>query len=239
MTGDGREETLAHPRVWTNQDGRWLYRGLFDLLPLERVMDWPVYVSLAEARAYARWRGLRLPTEAEFHRAAFGDPRGPERAFPWGAGAPGERHGNFDFRHWAPTPVGTYPEGASAWGVYDLVGNGWEWTETPFAGFAGFEAWIPGYSGYSADFFDGKHFVLKGGSWATADGACTAELPQLVPGALSLRVRHVPLCREPLTPIARAILRFSAPRFAWAMTPQGCAGVRARMQSGSRTSGVS
>jgi ergothioneine biosynthesis protein EgtB len=166
--GWNREETLAHPRVWTNQDGRWLYRGLFDLLPLERVMDWPVYVSLAEARAYARWRGLRLPTEAEFHRAAFGDPLGPERAFPWGAGAPGERHGNFDFRHWAPTPVGTYPEGASAWGVYDLVGNGWEWTETPFAGFAGFEAWIPGYSGYSADFFDGKHFVLKGGSWATA-----------------------------------------------------------------------
>ena len=187
-----------------NQDGRWLYRGLFDLLPLERVMDWPVYVSLAEARAYARWRGLRLPTEAEFHRAAFGDPRGRERAFPWGAGAPGERHGNFDFRHWAPTPVGTYPEGASAWGVYDLVGNGWEWTETPFAGFAGFEAWIPGYSGYSADFFDGKHFVLKGGFVGDRRGACTAELPQLVPGALSVRVRQVSLCREPLTPIARA-----------------------------------
>jgi formylglycine-generating enzyme required for sulfatase activity len=163
-----REERAAYPRVWTKQDGRWLYRGLFDLLPLDRVADWPVYASLAEARAYARWRGLRLPTEAEFHRAAFGDPAGPERAFPWGAGAPGERHGNFDFRHWAPTPVGAFPEGASAWGVHDLVGNGWEWTETPFAGFPGFDAWIPGYSGYSADFFDGKHFVLKGGSWATA-----------------------------------------------------------------------
>jgi len=166
--GWSRDEERSHPPAWTNQDGRWLYRGLFDLLPLERVKDWPVYVSLAEARAFARWRGLRLPTEAELHRAAYGDPTGGERAFPWGAATPGREHGNFDFRCWAPTPVGAFPEGASAWGVHDLVGNGWEWTDTPFTGFPGFEAWITGYRGYSADFFDGKHFVLKGGSWATA-----------------------------------------------------------------------
>ena len=161
-------EERRHPATWTSQDCRWLYRGLFDLLPLERVKDWPVYVSLAEARAFARWRGLRLPTEAEFHRAAYGDPTGGERAFPWGAATPGREHGNFDFRCWAPTPVGAFPEGASAWGAHDLVGNGWEWTDTPFTGFPGFEPWITGYRGYSADFFDGKHFVLKGGSWATA-----------------------------------------------------------------------
>ena len=161
-------EERSHPAGWTIQDGRWLYRGLFDFLPLERVKDWPVYVSLAEARAFARWRGLRLPTEAEFHRAAYGDPAGGERAFPWGAAMPGREHGNFDFRCWAPTPVGAFPEGASAWGAHDLVGNGWEWTDTPFTGFPGFEPWITGYRGYSADFFDGKHFVLKGGSWATA-----------------------------------------------------------------------
>jgi ergothioneine biosynthesis protein EgtB len=163
-----REAKLSRPSTWMNREGEWLYRGLFDVLPLERVRDWPVYVSLAEARAYARWRGLRLPTEAEFHRAAFGDPAGGERPFPWGAAAPGREHGNFDFRFWAPTPVGAFPEGASAWGVHDLVGNGWEWTDTPFTGFPGFEPWITGYRGYSADFFDGKHFVLKGGSWATA-----------------------------------------------------------------------
>ena len=162
------DEERRHPATWTSQDCRWLYRGLFDLLPLERVKDWPVYVSLAEARAFARWRGLRLPTEAEFHRAAYGDPTGGERAFPWGAATPGREHGNFDFRCWAPTPVGAFPEGASAWGAHDLVGNGWEWTDTPFTGFPGFEPWITGYRGYSADFFDGKHFVLKGGSWATA-----------------------------------------------------------------------
>src|SRR5499426_2583431 len=81
---------------------------------------------------------------------------------------PGPVQGNFDFRNWAPNPVGSSPHGASAWGVHELVGNGWEWTETPFAPLPGFEAYIPGYPGYSADFFDGKHFVLKGASWATA-----------------------------------------------------------------------
>jgi len=163
-----RAEKLDAPPVWMESDGRRLYRGLFDLLPLDSVADWPVYVSLAEARAYARWQGKRVLSEPEYHRAAFGDSTGAERSFPWGAAAPDERHGNFDFRAWSPTPVGTYPEGASAWDVLELVGNGWEWTETPFSGFPGFEACIPGYPGYSADFFDGKHFVLKGASWATA-----------------------------------------------------------------------
>ena len=65
--------------------------------------------------------------------------------------------------------MGTHPEGASAWGVQDLIGDGWEWTNTVFGGLPGFTAYIPGYAGYSADFFDGKHYVLKGGSWATAD----------------------------------------------------------------------
>ena len=156
------------PVVWERHEGRWAYRALFDLIPLDTVADWPVYVSLAEGRAYARWRGRRLPTESEFHRAAFGDPDGGERRFPWGAAPATERHGNFDFQHWAPTPVGTHPEGASAWGVHDLVGDGWEWTDTRFAGLPGFVPYIPGYPGYSADFFDGKHHVLKGASWATA-----------------------------------------------------------------------
>ncbi len=163
-----RHERESHPAVWERQEGRWVYRALFDLIPLDAAGDWPVYVSLAEARAYARWRGRRLPTEAEFHRAAFGDPDGGERRFPWGAAPATERHANFDFRCWAPTPVGSHPEGASAWGVHDLVGDGWEWTDTPFAGLPGFERYIPGYPGYSADFFDGKHYVLKGASWATA-----------------------------------------------------------------------
>jgi formylglycine-generating enzyme required for sulfatase activity len=75
--------------------------------------------------------------------------------------------GNFDFAGWDPTPVNSFPGGDSAFGVADLLGNGWEWTSTPFAPFAGFEP-FPFYRGYSADFFDGKHFVMKGGSARTA-----------------------------------------------------------------------
>ena len=93
-------------------------------------------------------------------------PRGARPRFPWGEAAPDARHGNFDFAQWAPTPVGSHPDGASAWGVHDLIGDGWEWTDTAFEGFPGFSP-MPRYPGYSADFFDGKHAVLKGASWAT------------------------------------------------------------------------
>jgi ergothioneine biosynthesis protein EgtB len=158
---------VHHPVFWTRDGDRWAYRALFELLPLERVADWPVYVSWAEASAYARWKGLDLPTEAEFHRAAYGAPDGSERRYPWGNGAPGPEHGSFDFRHWAPTPVGSHPAGASAWGVLELVGNGWEWTRSVFGPFPGFTPYMRTYPGYSADFFDGQHYVMLGASWAT------------------------------------------------------------------------
>ena len=158
---------VRHPANWTREGDGWLYGTLFDALPLEDVGDWPVYVSLAEARAYARWRGLELPTEAEFHRAAYGAPDGTPRAHPWGDEAACPQHGSFDFRHWAPTPVGSHPAGASAWGVHELVGNGWEWTSSVFEPYPGFAAYVRTYPGYSADFFDGKHHVMLGASWAT------------------------------------------------------------------------
>jgi ergothioneine biosynthesis protein EgtB len=160
------EHDVRHPLFWERHDGRRYWRGLFDLIPLPPA--WPVYVSHAEASAYARWQGKRLPTEAEFHRAAFGTPSGAERPFPWGAEAPDAAiHGNFDFASWDPVPVGSYPKGASAWGVHDLVGNGWEWTSSVFAPFAGF-APLPSYPEYSADFFDNQHYVIKGASPATS-----------------------------------------------------------------------
>ncbi len=156
---------IEHPRFWTQRDSRWLCRTMFDEVPLP--LDWPAHVSHAEASAYARWAGKRLPTEAEFHRAAYGTPNGSERAYPWGNQTPEPRFGNFDFARWDPTPVAAHPAGASAFGVHDLLGNGWEWTRTVFGPFAGFER-FPFYPGYSADFFDGNHYVMKGGSARTA-----------------------------------------------------------------------
>jgi gamma-glutamyl hercynylcysteine S-oxide synthase len=156
---------VRHPLFWEWHRGTWFWRGMWDLVPLP--MAWPVYVSHAEASAFARWKRRRLPTEAEFHRAAYGTPSGEERRHPWGDAPPDPTRGHFDFTDWDPAPVGSFPRGVSAWGVHDLVGNGWEWTSTVFAGFEGFRP-MPSYPRYSVDFFDGKHYVLKGASPATA-----------------------------------------------------------------------
>jgi ergothioneine biosynthesis protein EgtB len=156
-----------HPSFWKPNGNSWSCRTMFAEIPLP--LDWPVYVSHDEASAYARWAGKKLPSEAQWHRAAYGTRSGNERAYPWGAEAPSARRGNFDFERWDPVPAGSYPEGDSDFGVADLVGNGWEWTRTPFAPFPGFQP-FSFYPGYSANFFDGKHFVMKGGSPRTAAG---------------------------------------------------------------------
>jgi iron(II)-dependent oxidoreductase len=158
-------EGVRHPLFWERHDGRWYWRGMFDLIPLP--LSWPVYVSHAEATAYAAWRGCRLPSEAEFQRAAYGTPSGDERSYPWGDAPPEQEHAAIDFSSWDPVPAGSRPAGRSAWGVDDLVGNGWEWTSTLFAPFEGFVP-IPSYPEYSADFFDNAHYVMKGASTVTA-----------------------------------------------------------------------
>jgi ergothioneine biosynthesis protein EgtB len=159
-----QREGVDHPLFWEREDDRWLWRGMFDRVPLPAA--WPVYVSQAEALAYARWCGARLPTEAEFQRAAYGSPDG-ERGHPWGDAEPDATRGVFDFASWDPEAAGNHPKGASSWGVEDLVGNGWEWTSTPFGPFPGFQA-MASYPEYSADFFDQQHVVMKGASPVTA-----------------------------------------------------------------------
>ena len=159
------DEHVTHPPFWVLRDGQWYWRAMFEEVALPDA--WPVYVTWAEANAYAQWRGLRLPTEAEFHRAAFGTPGGEERQYPWGDRLPGLPPGNFDFRRWDPERIGAHPDGTSAFGVHDLVGNGWEWTATTFGPFDGFTP-LPSYPEYSADFFDDEHFVMKGASPVTA-----------------------------------------------------------------------
>lgn len=155
---------ISSPVFWRKQKGAWLCRTMFKEIALP--LDWPVYVSHAEASAFARWARKSLPTEEQWQRAAYGS--GPaQRFYPWGNQAPTPAHGNFNFQSWDPMPVNAHPESQSAFGVEGMLGNGWEWTSTVFSPFAGFKP-FPFYRGYSADFFDGKHFVMKGGSARTA-----------------------------------------------------------------------
>jgi formylglycine-generating enzyme required for sulfatase activity len=152
------------PHFWSRRRDRWMWRTMFDEIPLPE--GWPVYVTHQQASAYAAWKGKALPTEAQFHRATYGAPDESERPYPWGAEPP-DCQGNFDFCHWDPVPVTACPEGDSAFGVSQMVGNGWEWTSSVFGPFPGFQA-FPFYPGYSANFFDGEHYVMKGGSPRTA-----------------------------------------------------------------------
>jgi formylglycine-generating enzyme required for sulfatase activity len=150
------------PPFWRERDGRWWLLRMFDEVPLPA--DEPVYATHRQASDYAQWAGAALPTEAQWHRAAYGD---SDHAYPWGDDLPSPSHGNFDFVDWDTRPVSAHPRSASRYGAEQLVGNGWEWTSTPFAGFDGFTP-SSYYPGYSANFFDGEHWVLKGGSPRTA-----------------------------------------------------------------------
>ena len=151
------KERITNPLFWERHDGRWSLARHVRSIPLPAA--WPAYVVGGGIRVCAMAR-MRLPTEAEHQRAAYGTSSSTERPFPWGDEEPGPDHGLFDFaagRH----PAGLHPAGRSAWGVDDLVGNGWEWTGSVFEPFPGFVP-IPSYPEYSADFFDGEHFVMKG-----------------------------------------------------------------------------
>ncbi len=157
----------AAPHYWYQQEGEWFYRGMFQNVPLP--LNWPVYCTWDQASQYAKFHKLSLPTEAQFHRAAFGSrAEGEERQFPWPTGASDlTKQGNFGYAAWNPIAVNASPETESAFGVAQLVGNGWDWTSTVFAPFEGFEA-HPTYPGYSANFFDDSHYVLKGASPRTS-----------------------------------------------------------------------
>ena len=163
------KENITAPLYWQTSSEGFTTRTMFDAqAPLDS--HHPVSgVSWYEAEAYARFAGKRLPTEAEWERAASGSPDGDasiiKRRFAWGDAEPDASLCNFGNHVWETTPVGAYPRGASAFGALDMTGNVWEWTSDAFAGYPGFEPFP--YPEYSKEWFDGDHRVLKGGSWAT------------------------------------------------------------------------
>jgi gamma-glutamyl hercynylcysteine S-oxide synthase len=156
---------IRHPLFWLLQSGgRWLRRRFGHVEPLPR--DEPVqHVSWYEADAYARWAGKRLPTEAEWEKAATGAD-GLPRAYPWGDTPPTPSHANLGGDSWGPAPVGAYPQGLSSEGVWGLLGDVWEWTSSSFTGYLGFQS-LP-YREYSEVFFGTEYRVLRGGAWASA-----------------------------------------------------------------------
>ncbi|WP_435056911.1 ergothioneine biosynthesis protein EgtB [Streptomyces cinereoruber] len=165
-----REHGIGAPLFWRRDGGQWLRRrfGVTEPVPEEEPV---LHVSWYEADAYARWAGRRLPTEAEWEKAARYDPAtGRSRRHPWGDADPGPEHANLGQRHLGPAAAGSYPEGASPLGVRQLIGDVWEWTASDFLPYPGFTAFP--YKEYSEVFFGPEHKVLRGGSFAVDAVAC-------------------------------------------------------------------
>ncbi len=161
-----REEAgLEHPEFWEREGGGGWSRlrfGRREPLPPDEPVQ---HVCWYEADAYARWAGKRLPMETEWEKAASSSPEGRRRRYPWGDQPPRPEHANLGGALLRPTPVGAYPDGASAFGCRQLIGDVWEWTASDFAAYPGFKAFP--YREYSEVFYGSDYKVLRGGSWAT------------------------------------------------------------------------
>ncbi len=159
------EQTGAeHPVYWSKQSGGWNRRHFDETGPLSPHQP-VIHVGWYEAEAYCRWAGRRLPTEAEWEMAASAEPSSEHnRLYPWGDEPPTPRHANLDGRLLGPVDVAAFPEGDSAFGCRQMMGNVWEWCADDFGPYPGFVR--DSYKEYSEPWF-GDHKVMRGGAWAT------------------------------------------------------------------------
>jgi iron(II)-dependent oxidoreductase len=164
-----QQSGLDCPRYWRRAGDDWQMRR-FDrweaLAPDAAV----IHVCWHEARAYCRWAGRRLPTELEWEVAAAGQPDGrgglssTKRLYPWGDAQPAPHLANLEGQALGTIAVGALPEGDSAFGCRQMIGNAWEWTEDTFGPYPGFTPDM--YQDYSQPLF-GTTKVLRGGAWPT------------------------------------------------------------------------
>lgn len=154
------------PLYWERRDDEWMIR---DFAGLHRAIDKanePVsHVSFLEASAYAKWAGKRLPTESEWEKAAmFSASANSKQNFPWGDATPDESHANlFENGLWSVAPIGSFPQGQTAYGCHQMIGDVWEWTTSDYVAYPGFKSEFDEYN----DKWFVSQKVLRGGSFAT------------------------------------------------------------------------
>ena len=160
------QENWEAPLYWERHNNKWMIRDFAGLHRAADKLNEPVsHVSFLEASAFAKWAGKRLPTEAEWEKAASFSPSLESRQdFPWGDDAPDESRGNlFENGLWSVAPIGAFPAGQSAYGCQQMIGDVWEWTTSDYVPYPGFKS---EFDEYNDKWFVGQK-VLRGGSFAT------------------------------------------------------------------------
>jgi iron(II)-dependent oxidoreductase len=166
------EEGRRLPRYWSRDGDGFAVRAFAETAAVDPALPL-CHVCWYEADAYARWTGKRLPTEAEWEKAASWDEAAHvKRRYPWGDAPPAPDRANLGQLSFGTSPAGAYPEGASPCGALQMLGDVWEWTASSFNRYPGFEAFP--YPEYSEEFFGGPFRVLRGGAWATQAEAVTS-----------------------------------------------------------------
>ena len=156
------------PLYWEQNGAEWMIRDFWGLHPVSAKADEPVsHVSHYEASAFAKWSGCRLPTEGEWEKAACFDPaREQKRCFPWGDSRPvddPEKANLFENQVWGVARIGSFPDGRSAYGCHQMIGDVWEWTNSDYVPYPGFKSEFDEYN----DKWFVNQKVLRGGSFAT------------------------------------------------------------------------